>query len=745
MFKKVLIFIVMLAVIAALTAVAFTGLDLVIFEIPSVQDGIVLGLDLQGGSIITYEADPSQINQNTLDEDIIAAIAMLRQRLDVLGYTEAQVYQFSDTRIRVEIPDLEDPLEAEKKIGSTAQLEFRDHTGKVWLTGDAVETAEPAYGPTDSSGMSRHHVVLTFNEESRSIWADATEYAAKQEAGDNYIALYMDGEPVQDEGGNPIQPTVEERIDSDSSIVTFGSTASASESVKYFSSIVNAGKLPFALIRAQNTTVGATLGADSLRTSLTAGAIGLALVILFMLVYYRLPGLMASISLAFYTALVAIVLATLRVNLSLPGIAGIILSIGMAVDANVVIFERIKEELRSGKTVKGSVDSGFKRALTAIIDSNITTIIAGAVLLAFGTGAIKGFAITLLVGVVLSMLTVLVVSRLLLKQMVSLGVTALPFYGVKADRSEPRFHKLQLNFTKNFKWFGLPSAIICLFAAVCLVLIPLGTTLFNFDIDFVGGTSFQLETGQNLTNEDLDKIASLVQEVTGEAPSAPQRVGETQVIVKTAALDADTEAAVLNRVKEEYPAINNDNSMSDSVSPSVGSDLRRAAILSVIVASALILLYITIRFQFSSGLAAVVALIHDLLIILAGYVIFQIPINMNFIAVMLTILGYSINSTIIVFDRIRENKRLMQKSSFADVVDRGIKQTMGRNINTTLTTLLPVICIIVIGVPSVRNFAIPLTIGLLAGMYSSICLSGSMWHRISNADRKATDKLNKKA
>jgi SecD/SecF fusion protein len=748
MFKRILIFAVMLAVIAALTAVAFTGIDLVIFEIPSVQDGIILGLDLQGGSIITYEAEPSQINDATLSDDMAAAQEMLRQRLDALGYTEAQLYPASATRIRVEIPDLENPEEAVRMIGSTAQLEFRTSDGTIWLSGDAVESANPAYGDATGSGVNEHFVELAFKEEFRATWAEATKFAASQTSPDNYVALYMDGEPVKDDLGNDIKPTVssefaETGIEGDSCVVTFGATAGASEEVRNFANLVNIGKLPFQLNQVQLSSVGPTLGADSLNTSLIAGAIGLGLVILFMLAYYRLPGLMAAISLIFYTALVAIVLSVMRVNLSLPGIAGIILSIGMAVDANVVIFERIKEELRSGKTVKGSVDSGFKRALTAIIDSNITTIIAGAVLLAFGTGAIKGFAITLLVGVILSMITVLIVSRLLLNQMVSLGVTALPFYGVKTDRSEPRFQRLEISFTKKFKWFGLPSLIICLFAAVCLVLLPFGATLFNFDIDFIGGTSFHLETGKNLTSDDLNNIAEAVREVTGQAPSAPQKVGETQVLIKTSDIDSETRQNVIDRIKQDFAGL--ETLETANVGSSVGSDLRRSAILSVIVAAALILLYITIRFQFSSGLAAVVALIHDLLIILAAYVLFQIPINMNFIAVMLTILGYSINSTIVVFDRVRENKRLMQKTTFADIVDRSIKQTMGRNINTTLTTLLPVVCIIILGVPSVRNFAVPLLVGLLAGMYSSICLSGSIWHRISNADKKAEIKLKKKA
>jgi SecD/SecF fusion protein len=433
----------------------------------------------------------------------------------------------------------------------------------------------------------------------------------------------------------------------------------------------------------------------------------------------------------------------MRVNLSLPGIAGIILSIGMATDANIVIFERIKEELRSGKTVRSSVDSGFKRARTAIIDSNITTMIAGFVLLMFGTGPIQGFATTLLVGVALSMFTALVVTQMLLRQMAGLGVVNLWFYGVKEDRSEPKLQGGEFSYVKNFKWFGLPSLLICLVAVAALTAMPFGVTLFNFDIDFTGGTSFHYDTKTEMTAERLNEISGMVFDATGQQPSAPQRVGDTEVLIKMADTGSEDREAIFNRLKEAFP--NLETLEVNNVGASVGADLRRAAVLSVIVASILILLYITIRFQFSSGLASIIAQLHDVAILLAAYVIFQLPINMTFIAVLLTTLGYQINATIVLFDRIRENRKRMQKTTFAGVIDRSIKQTLSRNINTTLTTLLPITCIIILGVPSVRNFALPIAIGLIAGAYSSIALSGPLWHAISNADKKAAARVEAKA
>jgi SecD/SecF fusion protein len=735
--KKILIFVGMLALIAGLIAVAFTGLDLNFFYIPSVAEGIIPGLDLSGGTIVSYDA---KTDEAPTSSEMASVRMMLRQRLDALGYTEASLYTAGDRRITIEIPNLTDAEEAVRQIGSTAQLEFRDYNGEVWMTGDMVESARTAFGQIEDGGLSVHHVIMTFYPEYRDIWAEVTMFAANQEEGDNYVAIVMDGEEV-------FAPRVDRRyaasgITGDSCIVSFGGGRDDATTSRNFASFIQIGGLPFELEESEARIVGPTLGAEALRTSLIAGVIGLGLLILFMLFYYRLPGLMAAIALFLYTALIAVILALMRVNLSLPGIAGIILSIGMATDANIVIFERIKEELRSGKTVRSAVDSGFKRARTAIIDSNITTMIAGAVLLMFGTGPIRGFATTLLVGVALSMFTALVVTKMLLGQMAGLGVVKLWFYGVREDLAEPKMQTNSFSYVKNFKKFGIPSLIICLFTVVVLVMAPFGVNLFNLDIDFTGGTSFHFETGKNLTNDDLDGIAAAVREITDQEPSAPQRVDTTQVIIKTQEVDSLTREAIETRLRTDFPDL--EQLSVDSVGASVGADLQRAAILSLIWASVLILLYITIRFKFSSGLASVIAQLHDVAVLLAFYIILQIPINMTFIAVLLTTLGYQINATVILFDRIRENRKRMQRTSFADVIDRSIKQTLSRNINTTVTTLLPVICIIILGVPSVRIFALPIAIGLVVGAYSSITLSGSLWHSISSADDKATKKLEEK-
>lgn len=736
--KHILVFVAILLIIGLLAGIAATGVDLVFVKIPSVQSGIKLGLDLRGGSIITLEAVEEQINPDTLASDIEVAKTLIEKRLTSSGYTEALVYKVASNRIRIEIPDISDPEEAVALVGKTAKLEFRDYTGEVWLTGDMVEKATATYGATDNTGVSKYHVVLSFKPEYRDLWAEATKFAANQADGDNYIAIYMDDEQATSPPrvGSEYAST---GLTGESCIVTFGDGTSKDlqQRSTEFANLVQIGRLPFDLKQVELRSVGPTLGERSLETSIMAGAIGLLLVILFMIIFYRLPGLIAAISLVFYAALMLVILAILGVNLSLPGIAGIILSIGMAVDANVIIFERIKEELRSGKTVASSVTSGYKRALTAIIDSNITTIIAAVVLLIFGTGSITGFGTTLLTGVLLSMFTVLVVSRILLNQLVKMGVKNLALFGVNTEK-KPLFGEGTFSFVKKFNLFGIVALVLVAVGVIGLVLLPFGVNMFNFDIDFVGGTTMHIDMGVQLDRATLDDISNIVERASGVKPSAPQITGTsgTEVLIKTTSIDSETRDAVFNALKEEYGLSDSARLNVEDVGASVGRSLQQSAILSVLVASALILLYITIRFQFSSGLAAVICLIQTLLVMLSAYVIFQIPINMNFIAAMLTILGYSINATIIVFDRVRENRRLMLKKPFSEIVDRSIHQTLGRSINTTITTLLPVIMIIILGVSSIRDFAIPLVVGIIGGLFSSICLAGGMWAKFIKGDVK---------
>ena len=428
--KSVLSFVAVLLVIVFMGAIAAFGLNLGFVSIPSVLDqdnGIRRGLDLVGGSTITFEADlDKDYDTSKLDADMVTAQALLRSRLTYLGYTEAVVSKAGDTRIKVEIPSIKNPEDAVSVLGATAQLQFLDADGNVVLDGSDIKSAESIYGKTSESSIgSQYYVSVKFNKGAQEKFAQATAAAAQRASENkNYISIVLDNDVIS-------QPSVSKEINDDGCIIEGNFTE---ESSSLLASQINIGQLPFSLKQVQLSSVGPQLGEKALSTSLMAGLIGIILVAIFMIIMYRIPGVVSVIALAFYVVLVAIILAIARVNLSLPGIAGILLGIGMAVDANVVIFERIKEELRSGKTIRASIDSGFHRAFTAVIDSNVTTLIAALVLFWKGTGTVVGFASTLAIGVIVSMFTAITVTRFLLNRMVDFGAKNLALYGVRPEK-----------------------------------------------------------------------------------------------------------------------------------------------------------------------------------------------------------------------------------------------------------------------------------------------------------------------
>lgn len=432
--KSIVTFVASLVVITVLITITLTGFNLGVVNIPKAQDGVRLGLDLKGGSVITFEAQIEEgMDTSNLKEDMETAQTVLRKRLDDQMYNEATVQLVGDNRIRVEIPEITNPEEAVELLGKTAVLEFRDADGVVGITGNDIKEAQSMYGPLEQNGPQQYYIALTLNSDAVAKFTEMTKKAAGRSAdGKNFIAIYMDD--VMQSSPYVDAEYAATGINTEDVTITVGEGGGAlgatpAEYAKNLASIINSGRLPFALKEIELRSVGPTLGEKALESSLFAALIGLILVMIFMIVIYRLPGVVASISLAFYTALVVIILAVLKINLSLPGIAGIILSIGMAVDANVIIFERIKDELRAGKTLKASIDAGFKRAVTAVVDSNITTLIAAVVLGFFGTGSIQGFAWTLGIGVVVSLFTAVIVTRFLLKSLVGMNIKSLKAYG----------------------------------------------------------------------------------------------------------------------------------------------------------------------------------------------------------------------------------------------------------------------------------------------------------------------------
>ena len=565
---------------------------------------------------------------------------------------------------------------------------------------------------------------MQFTSEGQKKFAEATGNIAARTDGTNIMAIVMDNQVIS-------SPSVSSQIDSDSCVISGSFTR---DSASELADLINAGQIPFSLKQVELRSVGPQLGADAMRTSLIAGAIGIVLVMLFMLIVYRIPGLVASIALCFYMVLEALIFSLVRVNLSLPGIAGIILSIGMAVDANVIIFERVKEELKNGKTVKSAIDSGFKRAFTAILDSNITTLIACAVLFFLGTGTIVGFATTLGIGVIVSMFTALTVTHFLLNRMVDFRIRNPKAYGLR-DREAG---KQRFAILKNFKIFGGISALLVVTGLVALILLPFGKNLFNLSIDFAGGTEMEFNMHTEVTQDVQTEVSGLFKDATGVDASSVTSSGDgnEDVLIRSTSITSEQRAAVIDKMLEKYSLADTDILNNNDVSASIGSDLQRSAVICSVLAIVLMMLYITFRFEMTSGMAAVCCLMHDLLIMLSVYVWLQIPLDSNFIAAALTILGYSINASIIVFDRVRENLRTARREDFASVAERSVWQTMGRTINTTLTTLFTIGMVYILGVPSLKQFTLPLIVGILAGGWSSVLLSCSLWNVFRKKFRK---------
>lgn len=708
------------------TASAASSLKAIIPSILDTDNGIRLGLDLVGGSRIVYEAEiPDGYDQSNLADDMNSVQKVIRQRLTDKGFTEATVTLTGENRVTVEIPQITNPEEAVQTLGTTAKLSFVDVDGKEWLTGSDIKKASYGYGrPTGNEVTDVHYVQVQFTSEGQKKFAEATGNIAARTDGTNIMAIVMDDQVIS-------SPSVSSEIDNDSCVISGSFTR---DSAAELADLINAGQIPFSLKQVELRSVGPQLGADAMRTSLIAGLIGIALVMLFMLIVYRIPGLVASIALCFYMVIEALIFSLVRVNLSLPGIAGIILSIGMAVDANVIIFERVKEELKNGKTVKSAIDSGFKRAFTAILDSNITTLIACAVLFFLGTGTIVGFATTLGIGVIVSMFTALTVTHFLLNRMVDFRIRNPKAYGLR-DREAG---KQRFAILKNFKIFGGISALLVVTGLVALILLPFGKNLFNLSIDFAGGTEMEFNMHTEVTQDVQTEVSGLFKDATGVDASSVTSSGDgnEDVLIRSTSITSEQRAAVIDKMLSQYSLADTDILNNNDVSASVGSDLQRSAVVCAVLAIVLMMLYITFRFELTSGMAAVCCLMHDLLIMLSVYVWLQIPLDSNFIAAALTILGYSINASIIVFDRVRENLRTARREDFASVAERSVWQTMGRTINTTLTTLFTIGMVFILGVPSLKQFTLPLIVGILAGGWSSVLLSCSLWNVFRKKFRK---------
>lgn len=685
---------------------------------------VPLGLDLQGGLSVTYEIQ----DEKPTSDEIKATVDKLQRRVDAYS-SEGEVYQEGNDRITVEIPlntekvDAHDVLD---ELGQPGQLLFLDSENyTIWQqnqnngTNDAYEAVltgsdiKNGQADVDDSGTVKDYVVqLQFTDEGAQKFATAT--AAN--IGKPIYIIY--------DGAVASAPTVQSAITEGNAVINKISSYDEAESL---ASTIKIGALPLELKQIQYNIVGAKLGQKAVSTSLIAGAIGFGLVCILMIVLYRFPGFIASLALTGYVVLMLLILSIRHITLTLPGIAGIILSIGMAVDANVIIFTRIREEISAGSGVRAAVKAGFSKALSAILDGNITTLIATVVLMILGSGSIKGFAVTLMLGIVLSMFTALFVTKMLLNSFLELGVQNPKMYG---KAKEPKIH----GYVKNFKICGVASLIVIIAGLAFLGVnhSRIGKSL-NYSLEFTGGTS----TTATFAEDDVytleraeSEVAPVIAETAGIDAGTIQIQtveGNNQVIFKTSELTEEQSAKIDDLLKSQFKATEVDN---QSISSTISGEMKKDAIVAIAVSSVLMLLYIAFRFSdVKFGVSAVLALVHDVLVVFAAYSIGTLSVGNTFIACMLTIVGYSINATIIIFDRIRENMRTQDsKESLEELVNKSIGQTFTRTIYTSLTTFIMVFVLFVMGVTSLKEFTFTLMLGIVCGAYSSVCITGPLWY-----------------
>lgn len=677
---------------------------------------IELGLDLAGGVSVTYEVNEENPSQTDMDD------TRYKLQLRVQNYsTESEVYQEGSNRLTVEIPGATNANEILEELGKPGDLSFQTEDGTEVLTGANIKSAEA--GTYDENGINNYVVSLTMDEAGKEAFADATAANIGKP-----IYIYYDGQVVS-------APTVQSAITEGECVIE---NMESYEEAEELASTIRIGALPLTLTEVQSNVVGARLGQDAIDTSLFAGAIGIVVIFLFMTILYRIPGLMSGFALLGYVILNLLAINGFNATLTLPGIAGVILAIGMAVDANVIIFTRIKEEINAGKTVINAIETGYHKALSAILDGNITTLIAAAVLWIKGSGTVKGFAQTLAIGIILSMFTALFVTKKLMMSAYNLGLKDEKFYG------RAKVFKV-FNYIKFSKFCMIGSLIVIVLGFVFL---PINQKsighILNYDLDFSGGTAVTLTMDDPITDDLDQQICDTVRDVVGGGTVQSQKVqGANELVVKTGELSLDKREELETTLKDSY-AIS--DYQVQQITGSISSEMRQDAVVAVAISAVCMLIYVAFRFRdVKFGVSAVLALLHDVLCVFTVYSVAKLSVGSTFIACMLTILGYSINATIVIFDRIRENLRdnTLRKQGIDVVVNTSISQTLTRSINTSLTTFITITILYIVGVAAIKEFSLTLMCGVVFGAYSSVCITGPLWYRMKMLSDKRKAKAKK--
>ena len=732
--RGVISLIVIVAVMVFLGVTTVCGIDL---HGMGAARNINLGLDLEGGVSITYEA----VGDTPSDEDMKDTVYKLQRRVEEYS-TEAQAYQVGDNRVGIEIPGVQDANEILEELGQPGSLYFIRHLdsegnenytlnsdgtgyvltksieelqedGSIVLTGTEVESATAGALSDKTTSATEYGVDLTLTDEGTKAFAEATEEAYNNNH--DSIAIYYDGDLISVPNVNAVIENGQAQISGNMSY----------EEADNIASTIRIGGLNVELKEISSEVVGAQLGQEAVSTSLLAGAIGLVIVCLFMCFVYLLPGFASSLALLIYTGLILVLLNAFDITLTLPGIAGIILGIGMAVDANVIIFARVKEELTAGASVHSALKAGFHKAMSAIIDGNVTTLIAAAVLWFRGSGTVRGFAQTLALGIVVSMFTALVITRLIIYSFYAIGIRNEKLYAKKLKKRKP------IDFLGKRRVFFIISIIMCLSGFVGMgINHARGIGAMNYSLDFVGGTATTVTFDKEYTLDEIDsEMIPDLEEITGDPNIQVQTVQDTtQVVFKTQTQDLSEREAFAQYMSDNYGVAEKDIEVRN-ISGTVSSEMRTDAIVAVVIATICMLIYIWFRFKdIRFATSAVIALVHDVLVVLAFYVIARVSVGNTFIACMLTIVGYSINATIVIFDRIREELKLNKKEDLKELVNRCITQTLTRSIYTNLTTFIMVVVLYVLGVSSIKEFAAPLMVGIACGAYTSVCITGALWY-----------------
>lgn len=684
----------------------------------SAKNTVKLGLDLAGGVSITYQT----VDPNPSDVDMEDTIYKLQKRVQNYS-TEAEVYREGNNRINIDIPGVSDANAVLEELGKPGSLYFMDPEGNIVVDGTMVKAAQA--GITEDQQNNKEYIVqLSFNDEGTKKFADATtKYVGQQ------IYIVYDDEVVS-------APVVQEPITGGECRID---GMAGYEEAENLASTIRIGSLSLELEELRSNVVGAKLGQSAMASSVKACVIGLIILAILLIVAFKIPGIASVLALAMYVSLEVLLLAVFNedITLTLPGIAGIVLSIGMAVDANVIIFTRIKEEIGYGKTVESAVKTGFKKALSAIIDGNVTTLIAAVVLMIKGSGTVVGFAQTLALGIVISMFTALFVTRFILNAFIETGFDNKKFFGEIKERKI-------IDFVGKRKIFLAVSAAIIIAGFVAMGISKANSgDLLNYGIDFKGGTSTNVTFNDNLSLDQISsEVVPVVEKVTGDADVQTQKVANSnEVIIKTRSLSQD-EREELHQAMVDNFGVDKEKITEENISGAISNEMKFDALIATAIALVLMLIYIWFRFKdIKFAASSVICLIHDVLIVLAFYAIIRWSVGSTFIACMLTLVGYSINATIVVFDRIRENIKLLPKSTpRSEIANKSITETLSRSIYSSLTTVIMVAVLYIFGVSSIKEFALPIMVGIIFGTYSSICIASNLWFIFGGGDNTKKSK-----